>query len=554
MSVLEPGQRLGSYEVERLVGRGGMAEVYRATHVVLERQVAIKVLNRALNTDPTFPIRFLREAKAVAKLNHPHIVTIYDFDEKGDLAYLVMELAEGGTLRENAAHFTTLKDAIDSLLPVCAALQYAHDRGIVHRDVKPINVLIDAAGRPLLADFGLARVLAESLDTRLAGAGSPHYMAPEQALGAKVDHRADIYALGIVTYELIAGAPPYQGNTAHAIIHHHLTAPPPSLQAAVPAVPEILDAAIRRATSKQPAERFGSAAEFAALLQQAAAETPDLPVGVARARGAPDAFSATLSQEQAGTVAETVAHAGTAFFARPAGSLSARSATRSPRSNRNAGPDRALLNNTALAPGAATADLALDADAGAVTQQLRPTSAPQPLHWLALGLALVGLSVIVAAIVWLGAGGRTAAAGAPAGTLAARLFDHRTAVRIALAGLDLALGVVNATLMRIAVLSDEELAFGTYRRLRQTHRFIGYATALTAIAVQVLLWSAVLGDHVPALWGALALGSGSALLVLAVSKVAVVRYLASFRRYLPQIGVAVLTLLVVVFLATLGTA
>ena len=264
MAILRPGQRLGVYLIEGLLGQGGMAEVYRARHQTLERDVAIKVLSPAFNADPTFPLRFLREAKAVARLNHPNIVTVYDFGEEGELAYLVMELAPGGTFEDRAAGLHTLLEAADSLAPVGDALQYAHERGIVHRDVKPINILINEESRPLLADFGLARVLSESLDVTMAEfiAGTPHYMAPEQALAGNVDHRADIYALGIVTYQILAGQVPYDGPTVHAVIQKHLSAPLPSIRVLVPDAPPALDAVIQRAIAKRPEQRYGRVLDF----------------------------------------------------------------------------------------------------------------------------------------------------------------------------------------------------------------------------------------------------------------------------------------------------
>ncbi|MGH2583932.1 MAG: serine/threonine-protein kinase, partial [Dehalococcoidia bacterium] len=280
MPILNNGQRLGVYVIDRIIGQGGMAEVYRATHQTLDRQVAIKVINPTFNSDPTFPLRFRREAKASAKLNHPNIITVYDFDEKGEIAYIVMELATGGTLDERTRRLTTLLEVVEALAPVFDAVQYAHGQGIVHRDIKPDNVLLTEQHRPLLADFGLARIQSESLDVDEVGLilGTPYYMAPEQVLAEDVDGRADVYALGILTYALVVGRVPYDGSSFTAIAQQHLKSPPPSIRAAIPAAPERLDAAVRRATAKHRDDRFATVEEFYAELQQAAAVAPDLPV------------------------------------------------------------------------------------------------------------------------------------------------------------------------------------------------------------------------------------------------------------------------------------
>jgi serine/threonine protein kinase len=341
MTVLEPGRRLGPYRIEGVLGRGGMAEVYRGVHTTLERDVAIKVLNPDLNADPTFPLRFLREAKTVARLNHPNIVTIYDFGEIGELAYLVMELATGGTLHDQARYYRTLSQVVAGLAPVGEGLQYAHDRDIVHRDIKPINILLNDEQRPLLADFGLARVVSESLDATEAGyiLGTPQYMAPEQAGDDPVDHRADIYALGIITYQLIAGRVPYDGPSFYAIIDQHRSAPPPSIRAIAPSAPPALDAAIRRATAKRPQERFPRVMDFIGELQHAAADAPDLPVGVgsgaAGATGSPSAPAGRAAPPAGMTPSGTVRVAGGST---PAPQASAPLAAGSPPSPSSATP------------------------------------------------------------------------------------------------------------------------------------------------------------------------------------------------------------------------
>ncbi|GEM_PF-1653654 len=553
--MLHEGQRLGGYRIEGIIGRGGMAEVYRATHLALEREVAIKVLSPALNADPTFLLRFAREAKAVARLQHPHIVTVHDYGEEGRFAYLVMQLTEGGTLRDQAQQFATLGDVVEGLAPIAEALAYAHGRGVIHRDIKPVNVLIDEHGRPLLADFGLARVLRESLDyTEVeGGAGTPNYMAPEQALGGAVDRRVDIYALGIVAYELITGHTPYAGPTPYLIIQRHLNAPPPSIRAALPDAPEKLDAAVRRATSKRPDDRYDSAVAFLADLRQAAAEAPQMPVGAALAAKAAPLLSGA---ERASTAVEPSAPAGRDNLPpenHPANGAPA-AAISLPEANRAHAADPAL---SAAANGAAPAmpAPAADADGGGsldsffarpATPARRPTSLNAG-HIVAAAVLVLLLAGITAVIWWAQLAGRGAIP-APLRWL----FDQRMPVRVALAGLDLAFGVVNATLMRIAVLGDYQLALPTYRRLRQSHRFLGYATALVALTVQALIWIALFGDGLSEPSATLVLICGTALVLLAVTKVAVVRFLPAQRIHLPAIGVTLVVLLAAVFIGSLG--
>ena len=569
---LEEGRRLGSYIIEGPLGRGGMAEVYRANHRTLERAVAIKVINPQFNTDPTFSLRFLREAKAVARLNHPNIITIYDFDEQGELAYLVMELAPGGTFRDQARGFRTLSEAVEGLAPIGAALQYAHERGIVHRDVKPINILINDHGQPVLADFGLARVAAESLDLwTFAGtsAGSPHYMPPEQALGKEIDHRADIYALGIVAYQIITGRLPFHGETPLAIMQQHVTEPPPSVQAVLPDAPAALDAAIQRATAKRPEDRFEDAMAFIAALQQAAAEAPALCIGAERvradaARQSPGATNGQTRRKTAGPPGAAIPNNEDATLvvstALPSGSAASHPENATAILRAMLPPGVAVSRADAATAIVSPAPPALPVASspagigphaiGTIPKRGRPT-ALNPLQWAVLVGVLAAMIIILASALWLTLAGRGAAHGAVVAGLAAAVYDHAVAIRRVLAVIALLLAILNVTLMRLAVVGDHHYAVGTYRRLRQNHRFVGYTAATIAIAVQMLAWIRVADLEALAARAVLAIAIGAVLLVLAVLKVAIVRYSPSLRRHLPTLGWVLLVFFTLVLVTNL---
>ena len=277
------GRRLGKYEIRAEVGRGGMGTVYLAHDPFLQRRVAIKVLAPHLVGQPGLIERFLREARAAARLKHPHIVTIYDVGQEGSTYYFVMEYVEGPSLAEALRQRGPMSPggAVKLLRAVASALDYAHEQGLVHRDVKPGNILLGPGGEPALGDFGIARAAEDSrLTTTGTLVGTPEYMSPEQARGDEVDHRTDLYSLAIVAYELLGGQPPFGGGTPHGVLYRQVHEPPPSLRRPRPegegqGWPPAVDPVLRKALAKEPAERYETAAAFVEALAHAlGAERP----------------------------------------------------------------------------------------------------------------------------------------------------------------------------------------------------------------------------------------------------------------------------------------
>jgi serine/threonine protein kinase len=252
------GTRLGQYEIVERLGGGGMAVVYRAVQQPLGREVALKALSPELFEDEGFIKRFEAEAKTLAKLDHPNILTIYDFELTEGVAYLTMPLIRGGTLRDvlRRGPLDTLS-AWRYLREIGDGLQHAHDAGIVHRDLKPTNVLIHADGRALLADFGLARGAGQPTHLTTIGLaiGTPGYMAPEQVMGHDVDRRADIYAMGVLTFEMLTGRLPYTGANRMEVAYATVNAPIPSAVALSSNLPDELDQLLKRVLAKDPNER-----------------------------------------------------------------------------------------------------------------------------------------------------------------------------------------------------------------------------------------------------------------------------------------------------------
>ena len=259
----------GRYELGPVIGEGGAAVVYRGLDVRLQRPVAVKVLRSGLAADPEALARFRREAQAAASLVHPNVVAVYDYGESGDLYYIVLELLPGPTLREflRAKGPLSTGRAVAIAGQILAGLQAAHARGLVHRDVKPQNVLFGEDGAVKVADFGIARALSAPALTSVGEAiGTAHYLSPEQARGEPAGPASDVYSTGVVLYEMLAGAPPFDGDTNLALALKHISAEPPLLASVAPHVPPALSTVVHRALAKDPAERFAGAGEMAAAL------------------------------------------------------------------------------------------------------------------------------------------------------------------------------------------------------------------------------------------------------------------------------------------------
>ncbi|MAT95795.1 MAG: hypothetical protein CL608_01410 [Anaerolineaceae bacterium] len=278
MSDTLSGKKVGKYVVKEKLGSGGMAEVYKGYQENLDRFVAIKIMHAFLVSDQDFLNRFQREARAMAALNHPNIVGVYDFDVYGDNSYyLVMEYIKGGTLKDRLESLARkgerlpLKDVVKMIAEVADALAYAHRRDMVHRDIKPANIMLnDDSGRAVLTDFGIVKLLGnQSMAYTATGAliGTPAYMSPEQALGQSGDHRVDIYSLGVMLFQMVTGALPFDADTPLAVVMQHVNTPTPQPDSIIPDIPWGLQEVILKAMAKSPDERYQSAGELAAALR-----------------------------------------------------------------------------------------------------------------------------------------------------------------------------------------------------------------------------------------------------------------------------------------------
>ncbi len=292
------GQTIGSYQIGEEIGQGGMATVYRAYQTQLERWVAIKIMQTAQASSTDFLTRFRREARAIAALRHPNILNIYDYGEERGIAYIVMEYIAGGTLKARLTEQSfEWPDAATLIIPVGKALAYAHSEGVVHRDIKPANVLLARSDWPMLADFGLVKIMGHQRGITRPGVtiGTPAYFSPEQAAGGEVDHRTDIYSLGIVLYQLLTGRLPFEADSPiEAMLRRLHDAPTPPRQLNPQLTPQ-LEAIILHALARDVEARY-------ATMQDLVNDLSRVPGATGRVAPSSSATSAPAATARLGTL------------------------------------------------------------------------------------------------------------------------------------------------------------------------------------------------------------------------------------------------------------
>ena len=262
------GTTFAGCKILEKVGQGGMGAVYKAQHLTLDKTVCIKVLAPNLSKDPRNIDFFLREARSVAKLEHPNIVKVYDFGDENKVYFIMMSYIDGqsldGIIKEKGPF--SIEAATDMLITVLEGLEHAHSKTIIHRDIKPANILLDQKGETHIVDFGLARSITEEKELTMAGEmiGTAYFMSPEQCLAAKVDHRADLYSIGATFFYLITGRYPFEGKTSIEVIHKHVSEPLPNIVRLFPDTPLWVAKILEKSMTKKPEDRYQTAAELKA--------------------------------------------------------------------------------------------------------------------------------------------------------------------------------------------------------------------------------------------------------------------------------------------------
>ncbi len=300
--------QLGRYEVVSELGQGAMGVVYKAKDPLIDREVAIKTINLSLALDEKeeYEGRFYQEAKAAGRLNHPNIVTIYDVGKSGDVAYIAMEFLQGRELRDimNDVGLLPVDQVLDVATQVAQGLAYAHEHDIVHRDVKPSNIMVVRDGYVKITDFGIARMASSAVRTQTGMVlGSPKYMSPEQVVGKTIDQRSDIFSLGVMLYEMLTGKPPFNGENVNAIMYQTLNAVPAPPSTLNPDVPEMANFIVAKALAKKLDDRYQNAKDFAADLRACRDNLPrsGKPINASTPAGGEkklsDAIAATGSKE-----------------------------------------------------------------------------------------------------------------------------------------------------------------------------------------------------------------------------------------------------------------
>ncbi len=278
----------GRYQIEELLGQGGMSAVYKATDPNLRRAVAVKIIHSHLSNDQEFVRRFEEEAAAVAQLRHPNIIQVHDFSHEGAAYFIVFEYIPGESLQERLKRLNTgggqmdYQEATNVAADVADALEFAHEQGLIHRDVKPANVMINVRRQPILMDFGIAKIVGGAQHTATGAVlGTARYMSPEQIRGQRIDARTDVYSLGAMLFEMVSGRPPFEADSAMTLMMMHVQDPVPDLGQLRPDVPLGLTAVIHKALEKEPANRFQTAAEMAAALRATKSEAAAVAAPVA---------------------------------------------------------------------------------------------------------------------------------------------------------------------------------------------------------------------------------------------------------------------------------